>query len=93
MSKASDWSWPVSRRTRRGEKSSRLSARLFSWAVSACGSVGNEIDTFIVIPCAIGEIPMFGYLLAIGVKTKKPNDERILARPKGRQRLTGQLTR
>ena len=40
---------------------------------------GKATHAFIVIPCAIAEITMVLYLLLIGVKTKKPNDERILA--------------
>ena len=40
---------------------------------------GQTIHTFIVIPSAIAEIWMVGYLLVIGVRTQKP-DERIPAR-------------
>jgi len=42
---------------------------------------GQKIHAFIVIPCAIAEIWMVGYLLGIGVKTVKTvkPDERILA--------------
>jgi hypothetical protein len=40
--------------------------------------VGKAIHSYITIPSAIAEIWMVGYLLVIGVKTKKP-DERILA--------------
>jgi hypothetical protein len=40
--------------------------------------LGKPIHTFIVIPCAIAEISMVLYLLAIGVTTPK-QDERILA--------------
>jgi hypothetical protein len=39
--------------------------------------LGQKIHAFIVIPCAIAEIWMVGYLLVIGVKTVQP--ERILA--------------
>jgi hypothetical protein len=39
---------------------------------------GQGIHTFIVIPSAIAELSMVGYLLVVGVKTVKP-DERILA--------------
>ena len=39
---------------------------------------GLRIHTFVVIPCAIAEISMVVYLLAVGVKTPKPV-ERILA--------------
>ena len=40
--------------------------------------LGQEIHTFVVIPSAIAEISMVGYLLVMGVKTVKP-DERNLA--------------
>ena len=49
-----------------------LAAFLFS-------DFGKATHAFIVIPCAIAEITMVAYLLVIGVKTKKLNDERILA--------------
>jgi hypothetical protein len=39
----------------------------------------KAIHTSIVIPCAIAEISMVLYLLAVGVKTTKPKLERILA--------------
>jgi hypothetical protein len=46
--------------------------------------LGQKIHAFIVIPCAIAEVWMVGYLLAVGVKTQKivktvEPDERILA--------------
>ncbi|HXL38116.1 MAG TPA: DUF4386 domain-containing protein [Ktedonobacteraceae bacterium] len=40
---------------------------------------GQNIHAFVVIPSAIAEIWMVGYLLVIGVRTQKP-DERIPAR-------------
>jgi len=42
--------------------------------------LGNSIHAFIVIPCAIGETWMVGYLLVVGVRTSKTvqPDERIL---------------
>ncbi len=40
---------------------------------------GEKISTFVVIPSAVAEFWMLGYLLLIGVKTVKPKDERILA--------------
>jgi hypothetical protein len=42
---------------------------------------GQKIHAFIVIPCAIAEIWMVGYLLVIGVKSAKTvkSDERVLA--------------
>ena len=40
--------------------------------------IGQKIHTFVVIPSAIAEISMVGYLLMMGVKTAKP-DERNLA--------------
>ena len=41
---------------------------------------GQQIHAFIVIPCAIAEIWMVGYLLVIGVRTSKTvqPDERVL---------------
>ena len=39
---------------------------------------GQKIHTFVVIPSAIAELSMVGYLLVIGVKTIKPG-ERVLA--------------
>ena len=41
--------------------------------------VGEKIGAFVVIPSAVSEFWMLGYLLVIGVKTSKPKDERILA--------------
>src|SRR5438876_7366539 len=42
----------------------------------------QQFHTFIVIPCALAEIWMVGYLLVIGVRTQKP-DERTPARLRG----------
>ena len=39
---------------------------------------GQKIHTFVVIPSAIAEISMVGYLLVIGVRTSKP-EKSILA--------------
>jgi len=36
--------------------------------------VGQKIHAFIVIPCALAEIWMVGYLLVIGVKTVEPDE-------------------
>jgi len=41
--------------------------------------VGEKIGALVVIPSAVSEFWMLGYLLVIGVKTSKPKDERILA--------------
>ena len=40
--------------------------------------VGERIGALVVIPSAVSEFWMLGYLLAIGVKTPKPKDELIL---------------
>ena len=41
--------------------------------------VGEKIGTLVVIPSAVSEFWMLGYLLVIGVKTPKANDDRVLA--------------
>jgi hypothetical protein len=41
--------------------------------------LSQKIHAFVVIPCAIAEISMVVYLLAVGVSTLKP-DERVLVR-------------
>lgn len=40
---------------------------------------GRNIHAFIVIPSAIAELSMVGYLLIVGVNSVKPEDKRILA--------------
>jgi hypothetical protein len=45
--------------------------------------VGQAIHAFVVIPSAIAELTMVGYLLVIGVKTGKPSvqpEEGLLAK-------------
>jgi hypothetical protein len=40
---------------------------------------GEKISAFVVIPSAVAELWMLGYLVVKGVRTPKPKDERILA--------------
>jgi hypothetical protein len=48
-------------------------------AVFLVPDVGEKINTFVTLPSAIAEISMLVYLLVVGVKTTKPEAERILA--------------
>jgi hypothetical protein len=48
-------------------------------AVFLVPDVGEKINTFVTLPSAIAEISMLVYLLVVGVKTTKPQAERILA--------------
>jgi Domain of unknown function (DUF4386) len=41
--------------------------------------VGEKIGAFVVIPSAVSEFWMLGYLLVKGVRTPKANDDRVLA--------------
>jgi hypothetical protein len=40
---------------------------------------GEKINTFVTIPSAIAELSMALYLLVIGVRTRQPADQRVLA--------------
>jgi len=48
-------------------------------AVFLLPDFGEKINVFATIPSAIAEISMLLYLLVIGVKTIKPQTERVLA--------------
>jgi hypothetical protein len=48
-------------------------------AVFLVPDFGEKINTFVTLPSAIAEISMLVYLLVVGVKTTKPEAERILA--------------
>jgi hypothetical protein len=41
--------------------------------------VGERIGALVVIPSAVSEFWMLGYLLVKGVRTPKANDDRVLA--------------
>jgi len=79
MSKASDWSWPVEppHATRRKIITAKRAAFLMGCQrMRVCRQRDRHLHRH---PVRKRGNPYLGYLPAIGVKTKRPNDERILA--------------